>query len=195
MSTSSPIRLIVGLGNPGSDYEQTRHNAGFWLVDRLAEQHHQSFRTESRHHGTVCKLNLHGKEVRLLKPATFMNRSGQAVSSLANYFRIVPDEILVIHDELDLAPGQVRLKTGGGHAGHNGLRDIMSALGNRDFHRLRLGIDHPNNRAAVVNYVLGRPSKSDREAIDTAIDKAIDCLPEVVAGKIQKAMNQLHSSR
>jgi PTH1 family peptidyl-tRNA hydrolase len=193
---SSPhIRLIVGLGNPGSDYELTRHNAGFWLVDRLAAQHHQSFRTESRHHGMVCQLNLHGKEVRLLKPATFMNRSGQAVSSLANYFRVVPDEILVIHDELDLAPGQVRFKTGGGHAGHNGLRDIMSALGNRDFHRLRLGIDHPNDRAAVVNYVLGRPSKSDREAIDAAIDKAIDCLPEVVAGKIQKAMNQLHSSR
>ncbi|MET0042222.1 MAG: aminoacyl-tRNA hydrolase, partial [Candidatus Thiodiazotropha sp. 6PLUC3] len=177
---SQPIRLIVGLGNPGPDYDLTRHNAGFWFVDKLADQHHQPFRMESRHHGQVCKLNLHGEEVRLLKPTTFMNRSGQALSSLANYFRIDPNEILVVHDELDLAPGEVRLKTGGGHAGHNGLRDIMSALGNRNFHRLRIGIDHPNDRAAVVNYVLGRPSKADRESIDQGIDKAIDCLPVIL---------------
>jgi peptidyl-tRNA hydrolase, PTH1 family len=190
-----PIRLIVGLGNPGPDYEQTRHNAGFWFVDKLAEQHHQPFRTESKHHGLVCKLNLHGEEVRLLKPTTYMNRSGQALSSLANYFRIDAEGILVVHDELDLAPGQARLKTGGGHAGHNGLRDIMSALGNRNFHRLRIGIDHPNDRADVVNYVLGRPSKSDRNLIDTAIDDAIDCLPVIIRGELQKAMNQLHSSR
>ncbi|MES9832291.1 MAG: aminoacyl-tRNA hydrolase [Candidatus Thiodiazotropha sp. LLP2] len=193
--SSQPIRLIVGLGNPGPDYDQTRHNVGFWFVDRLAEQHHQPFRTESRHHGLVSKLNLHGEEVRLLKPTTFMNRSGQALSSLANYFRISPDEILVVHDELDLAPGQARLKTGGGHAGHNGLRDIMSALGDRNFHRLRIGIDHPNDRAAVVNYVLGRPSKADRESIDLAIDKAIHCLPVILKGELQMAMNQLHSSR
>jgi PTH1 family peptidyl-tRNA hydrolase len=124
-----------------------------------------------------------------------MNRSGQAVSSLANYFRISPEEILVVHDELDLDPGQARLKTGGGHAGHNGLRDIMSALGSRDFHRLRIGIDHPNDRSAVVNYVLGRPSKSDREAINSAIEDAIDSLDEVVKGELNKAMNRLHSSR
>jgi PTH1 family peptidyl-tRNA hydrolase len=193
--SSPPIRLIVGLGNPGPDYEQTRHNAGFWFVDRLAELHHQSFRTESKHHGLVCKLNLQGEEARVLKPTTYMNRSGQSLSSLANYFRISADSILVIHDELDLAPGQVRLKTGGGHAGHNGLRDIMSALGNRNFHRLRIGIDHPNDRSAVVNYVLGRPAKGEREQIDSAIDKAIDCLPLIVKGELQKAMNQLHSSR
>ncbi|MET0028706.1 MAG: aminoacyl-tRNA hydrolase [Candidatus Thiodiazotropha sp.] len=192
---SVPIRLIVGLGNPGPDYEATRHNAGFWFLDRLAEQHHESFRTESRHHGLACRLDLHGHEVRLLKPTTFMNRSGQAVSSIANYFRIAPEEILVAHDELDLQPGEVRLKSAGGHAGHNGLRDIMSALGTPGFQRLRLGIDHPNNRAAVVNYVLGRPSKADREAIDNAIDKAIDALPWIIKGEMQRAMNQLHSSR
>jgi PTH1 family peptidyl-tRNA hydrolase len=190
---SNIIQLIVGLGNPGPDYEKTRHNAGFWLLDKLANQH--TFRTESRHHGMLCKIDLHGSQVRLLKPATFMNRSGQAVSSLANYFRIPPEEILVIHDELDLLPGQVRLKTGGGHAGHNGLRDIMSALGERAFHRIRIGIDHPNERNAVVNYVLNRPSKADRDAIETAIDKAIEVLPWIVAGEFQRAMNQLHSSR
>ncbi|MBW9261648.1 MAG: aminoacyl-tRNA hydrolase [Candidatus Thiodiazotropha sp. (ex. Lucinisca nassula)] len=190
-----PIRLIAGLGNPGPDYEQTRHNAGFWLLDKLAQQHHLSFRMESKHHGQVCKLNLQGEEVRLLKPTTYMNRSGQAVASLANYFRIEPQEILVVHDELDLEPGQARLKTGGGHAGHNGLRDIMSVLGKRDFHRLRIGIDHPNDRTAVVNYVLGRPSKEHRAAIEQAIDKAIDTLPTIVQGDLQLAMNRLHSSR
>ncbi len=190
-----PIKLIVGLGNPGPDYEETRHNAGFWFVDRLAQQRHQSFRSESRHLGLVCKLVIGGTELRLLKPKTFMNRSGQAVSSLANYFRIPPEEILVVHDELDLEPGQVRLKRGGGHAGHNGLRDIMSALGSREFHRLRIGIDHPNDRDAVVNYVLGRPSRSDREAIGTAIDDAIESIDEIVKGEMQKAMNRLHSSR
>ncbi len=190
-----PIKLIVGLGNPGPDHEETRHNAGFWFVDRLARQNNQPFRNELRHHGLVCKLNIAGKEIRLLKPITYMNRSGQAVSSLANYFRISPNEILVVHDELDLEPGQVRLKTGGGHAGHNGLRDIMSALGSRDFHRLRIGIDHPNDRNMVVNYVLGRPSKSDREAIDGAIDDAIECLDEVIKGELSKVMNRLHSSR
>jgi PTH1 family peptidyl-tRNA hydrolase len=190
-----PIKLIVGLGNPGPDYEQTRHNAGFWFVDRLARQHNQTFRNESRHHGQVCKLNLGGIEVRLLKPSTFMNRSGQSVSSLANYYRIPPGAILVVHDELDLEPGQVRLKKGGGHAGHNGLRDIMSALGSREFHRMRIGIDHPNDRKIVVNYVLGHPSKSDRDAIDNAIGDAIESLDEIVRGELNKAMNRLHSSR
>jgi PTH1 family peptidyl-tRNA hydrolase len=192
---SSPIRLIVGLGNPGSEYQATRHNAGFWFVERLAERHNQSFKSESRHHGTSCKLKLHGQECRLLKPTTYMNRSGQSVASLANYFRIPPEEILVAHDELDLPPGEVRLKSGGGHAGHNGLRDIMSALGSRDFHRLRIGIDHPNQQAAVVNYVLGRPSQADRTAIEDAIEQAIDTLDDIVCGELQRAMNRLHSKR
>lgn len=190
-----PIRLIVGLGNPGADYEATRHNAGFWFVDRLAERHNETFRSESRHQGQVCKLLLHGQECRLLKPMTYMNRSGFSVASLANYFRLTPEEILVAHDELDLPPGEIRLKTGGGHAGHNGLRDIMSALGSRDFHRLRIGIDHPAQRGTVVDYVLGRPSKADREAIMDAIELAIECLDDVAPGRLQKAMNRLHTRR
>ncbi len=193
--SSTPIRLIVGLGNPGSEYEATRHNTGFWFVDRLAQRQNLSFKLESRHHGLTCKTILRGQEVRLLKPNTYMNRSGLSVSSLANYFRITPAEILVAHDELDLAPGEIRLKTGGGHAGHNGLRDIMSALGSRDFHRLRIGIDHPNQRGAVVNYVLGRPSREDREAIEDAIEQALDCLDDIVPGELQRAMNRLHTRR
>jgi PTH1 family peptidyl-tRNA hydrolase len=193
--SSPPIRLIVGLGNPGSEYEATRHNAGFWFVERLAQRHNQAFKSESRHHGMSCKLLLRDRECRLLKPTTFMNRSGQAVASLANYFRIPPEAILVAHDELDLLPGEIRLKSGGGHAGHNGLRDIMSALGSRDFHRLRIGIDHPDHRGDVVNYVLGRPSQADRSAIDEAIELGLDAIVEIVAGEQQRAMNRLHTKR
>ncbi|MEN8177365.1 MAG: aminoacyl-tRNA hydrolase [Pseudomonadota bacterium] len=189
------IKLIVGLGNPGSEYEQTRHNTGFWFVDLLARRHNATFKSESRHHGQVCRLTLHGQDCRLLKPSTFMNRSGQAVASLAHYFRITPQEILVAHDELDLPAGSIRLKTGGGHAGHNGLRDIMNALGNRDFHRLRIGIDHPNDRRAVVDYVLTRPSKADRESIEQNLETAADCLDDIISGNLQRAMNQLHTTR
>lgn len=192
---STPIRLIVGLGNPGSEYESTRHNAGFWFVERLAQRYHQSFRNDSRHHGMTCKFSLHGHECRLLKPATYMNRSGQSVASLANYFRIPPEAILVAHDELDMPPGEVRLKTGGGHAGHNGLRDIMNALGSREFHRLRIGIDRPAQSGAVVNYVLGRPSVEDRKGIDDAIELALDCTDEIIDGEVQRAMNRLHTRR
>lgn len=193
--SSSPIRLIAGLGNPGKEYEATRHNSGFWFVEHLARRHNLGFKAESRHHGLTCKLELHGRECRLLKPNTYMNRSGQSVASLANYFRIAPEEILIVHDELDLAPGEVRLKSGGGHAGHNGLKDIMNALGSRDFHRLRIGIDRPNQRGSSVNYVLGRPSLADREAIEEAIERAIDSLDEIVAGQLQLAMNRLHTKR
>ena len=193
---SSPsIKLIVGLGNPGKEYAETRHNSGFWFVDLLARRHNTSFKAESRHHGQVCRFNLQGQECRLLKPATYMNRSGQAVSSLANYFKIAPEEILIAHDELDLPAGNIRLKTGGGHAGHNGLRDIMSAIGSREFHRLRIGIDHPNDRRAVVDYVLSRPSKADREQIEQSLEAADDCLADILAGNLQKAMNQLHTAR
>ena len=190
-----PIKLIVGLGNPGAEYEATRHNAGFWFIDHLAAHGHQAFKSEARHHGLVCKLSLQSQVCWLLKPATYMNRSGQSVASLANYFRLTPEEILVAHDELDLSPGDVRLKTGGGHAGHNGLRDIMSTLGSRDFHRLRIGIDRPNQQGAVVNYVLGRPSRGDRELILEAIDQAIDCLDDLLPGHLQRAMNRLHTRR
>lgn len=190
---ASGIRLIVGLGNPGGQYEDTRHNAGFWLVDRLACQHGGSFKTESRFHGQVCRIRAAGAECWLLKPTTYMNRSGQSVSSLAHYYKLTPEQILVAHDELDLPAGSVRLKQGGGHAGHNGLRDIMSALGGGGFWRLRIGIDHPGNRDQVVNYVLSRPSREDADAIHAAIDDADILLPQLMAGEYQKVMNSLHA--
>jgi len=193
--TQQPIKLIVGLGNPGADYEATRHNAGSWFVEKLADHGHQTFRQDNRHHGQICRLDLPGGECWLLKPTTYMNHSGRSVASLAGYFRIAPQEILVAHDELDLPPGDVRLKCGGGHGGHNGLRDIMNALGSRDFLRLRIGIDHPGQQAEVVNYVLGRPSQGDRQAILEAVERAIDCLDDLLPGRLQKVMNRLHTRR
>lgn len=191
---TQPIRLIVGLGNPGADYAATRHNAGFWFVDRLAECHGGVFKADVKFHGQVCRVLVAGHECWLLKPSTFMNRSGQSVSSLAKYYKIGMDEILVAHDELDMAPGVVRLKFGGGHAGHNGLRDIVSAIGGRDFWRLRIGIDHPGSAREVVNYVLGRPSKQDADAIAGALDDSERVLPDLVEGRFQRAMNTLHAS-
>ena len=193
--TSQPIKLIVGLGNPGKEYEETRHNAGFWFLDLLARRYAATFKAESRFLGQTGRCFLHGQECWLLKPTTYMNRSGQSVSSLANYYRIAPQEILVAHDELDLPAGSIRLKSGGGNAGHNGLRDIMSAVASRDFLRLRIGIDHPEDRRAVVDYVLNRPSKADRESIQQALESAADCLDEVLSGNLQKAMNRLHGGR
>jgi len=191
---SLPIRLIAGLGNPGTQYTQTRHNAGFWFVDLLAKDHGGVFRNETRFLGETCRIFQGGRECWLFKPTTFMNRSGQAVSSLAAYFRIPPEQILIAHDELDLSPGTVRLKQGGGHAGHNGLRDIISALGGRDFWRLRIGIDHPGESREVVNYVLGRPSRDDAAAIEDAIERAAGALPEILSGEFQKVMHRLHSA-
>ena len=193
--SSLPIKLIVGLGNPGSEYADTRHNAGFWFVDLLARRLNTPLKNDSKHHGQSCRIGYKGQEFRLLKPSSFMNRSGLSVSSIASYFKIQPGEILVAHDELDLPAGSIRLKTGGGHAGHNGLRDIMSATGSRDFHRLRIGIDHPKERGDVINYVLGRPSKADRDAIEQALEAAADCLDEILQGNLQKAMNRLHTTR
>ncbi|MCW8902088.1 aminoacyl-tRNA hydrolase [Sedimenticola sp.] len=190
---TQPIRLIVGLGNPGTDYAATRHNAGFWFVDLLAERYGGVFKSESKFHGQVCRILVKGQECWLLKPSTFMNRSGQSVSSLAKYYKIGLDEILVAHDELDMPPGVVRLKFGGGHAGHNGLRDIVRAMGGKEFWRLRIGIDHPGNAREVVNYVLGRPSRPDAEAISRALDEAERVLPDLVEGSFQIAMNALHS--
>ena len=189
----SSIRLIVGLGNPGSQYEETRHNAGFWFVDLLARRHGGVFKNESKFHGQCCRIGVAGRECWLLRPTTFMNRSGQSVSSLANYFKIPLEQILVAHDELDLQPGVLRLKQGGGHAGHNGLRDIMSAMGGRDFWRLRIGIDHPGNARQVVDYVLGRPSRQDADAIGDALDEGERALENILDGEFQRAMNRLHS--
>jgi PTH1 family peptidyl-tRNA hydrolase len=189
----SRIALIVGLGNPGADYEATRHNAGFWFVDELARISGASFRADNKFHGEVAKVNLHGEAVWLLKPTTYMNRSGQAVSALARYYKLAPEQILVAHDELDFPAGQVKLKRGGGHAGHNGLRDIISALGNqKNFWRLRIGIDHPGNAKDVSDYVLARPSRADRDAIERAIDDAVRALPAMLEGDAEKAMRDLH---
>ena len=189
------IQLIVGLGNPGSEYEPTRHNAGFWFADELVQRCRQHFRSEQRFHSDVARCLLDGNECRLQKPMTFMNRSGQAVGSLARFFKIPLQQILIVHDELDLPPGTIRLKKGGGHGGHNGLRDLISHLGSKDFYRLRVGIGHPGHRDQVVDYVLRRPSKEDRRQIDEAIYDALNVMPDVAEGKFELAMNSLHARR
>lgn len=189
----SSIRLIVGLGNPGREYEATRHNVGFRWVDELARLQNLGFRSESRFHGLLAHGRLHSHEIFLLKPQTFMNASGRAVGALAQFYRIVPAEILVIHDELDLQPGVARLKLGGGHGGHNGLKDIIAHLGSKDFWRLRLGIGHPGERAEVVNFVLNDPRREERELIDEAMQRALDITPLAIEGKTEAAMLKLHS--
>lgn len=186
------IRMIVGLGNPGAKYHSTRHNAGFWLLDMLAQDHAVSLKSESRFHGDVGKLHTAGKDIYLLKPATFMNRSGQAVSALASYFKITPEQILVLHDELDLEPGDNRLKKSGGHGGHNGLRDIINHIG-KEFFRLRIGIGHPGDRNQVVNYVLHDPSRIDLDKIMDANTQTLHIMPTLLAGEFEKAMQQLHT--
>jgi len=190
---STAIRLLAGLGNPGLQYQGTRHNAGYQFVDLLARRQGATFRNDPRFHGQTCRIRAQGQECWLLKPTTFMNRSGQSVSSLARYYKIPLQQLLVAHDELDLPAGSARLKLGGGHAGHNGLRDIVSAMGSRDFWRLRLGIDRPGDSRQVVDYVLGRPSRQDAEAIEQAVEAAADLLPEILSGDFQRAMHRLHS--
>jgi len=186
------VRLIVGLGNPGPKYDQTRHNAGFWFLDGLARRHGCELRPEPRFHSEAGRCLLDGHDCRLQKPTTYMNRSGRAVQALAGFFRIPREAILVVHDDLDLPPGTARLKRGGGHGGHNGLRDLIAQLGGRDFLRLRIGIGHPGHRDQVIDYVLQRPSRDDHALIDTAIDRALDVTPLVVAGEMERAMNVLH---
>ena len=186
------IRLIVGLGNPGANYHSTRHNAGYWLADELAREHAISLKNETRFHGEVGKFNTAGKDIHLLKPTTFMNRSGQSVAALAKYFKIAPEQILVMHDELDLEPGDNRLKKSGGHGGHNGLRDIINHIG-KEFFRLRIGIGHPGDRNQVVNYVLKSPSRQDLDNILDANQKSINIMPTLLAGKFEIAMQELHT--
>ncbi len=188
------IRLIVGLGNPGREYEVTRHNAGFWWVDGLAAGKGATLAAEKKFHGLAARLSLAGREVWLLEPQTFMNRSGQGVAALAHFYKIAAEEILVAHDELDLPPGAARLKQGGGHGGHNGLRDIVAHLGTPNFWRLRLGIGHPGSREEVVNYVLNPPRREEREAIETALEKGLAVLPQMLAGDMQAAMLKLHTN-
>ncbi|MDY0272036.1 MAG: aminoacyl-tRNA hydrolase [Advenella sp.] len=195
---SLSIRLIVGLGNPGGQYEATRHNAGFWLADHIADDLNASFKPESAFFGQVAKAKYQGTNVFLLKPATYMNRSGQAVSALARFYKIEPEEILVLHDELDLPPGQVKLKKGGGHAGHNGLRDIQSALGGPNFWRLRLGIGHPRTMGLaqnVADYVLHMPRKEDMPLIDDEIRRARVIVPLLLQGEFSKASSSLQETK
>lgn len=193
---SSRIQLIVGLGNPGGQYEQTRHNAGFWFVEAVARRHGGSFKSENKFHGEACKVLVEGKELWLLKPMTFMNKSGQAIAALARFYKIAPENILVAHDELDLPPGAVRLKQGGGHGGHNGLRDTIAQLGgSRDFQRLRIGIGHPGHSSQVTGYVLGKAPADEQRLMEEAIDDALEILPLAVCGEMQKAMNHLHGKK
>lgn len=193
MADSTPaVQLIVGLGNPGSKYDQTRHNAGFWFVDELDRRFFCGLKNESRFNGEAGRCDIEGRDCRLLKPTTFMNRSGQSVAALANFFRIPVEAILVVHDELDLPPGTARLKRGGGHGGHNGLRDIIAHLG-KDFLRLRVGVGHPGHKDQVVNYVLNAPSRDDRIEIERSLDNALEVVPLVVTGELDRAMNALHA--
>ncbi|WP_447746056.1 aminoacyl-tRNA hydrolase [Pseudomonas nicosulfuronedens] len=190
------VQLIVGLGNPGPEYDQTRHNAGALFVERLADAQRANLSLDKKYFGLVGKFSHKGRDVRLLIPTTYMNRSGQAVAALAGFFRIPVEAILVAHDELDMPPGVAKLKKGGGHGGHNGLRDIIAQLGNQNgFHRLRLGIGHPGHSSLVSGFVLGRAPRSEQELLDTSIDSALGVLPEMLDGDWTRAMHKLHSQK
>jgi PTH1 family peptidyl-tRNA hydrolase len=188
----TPLSIIVGLGNPGPEHQLTRHNAGFWFVDALARMQGTPFRSHSRYHGEICRVAFEGRELVLLKPHTYMNRSGLAVRALLDYVKVPVGELLVVHDELDLPPGTARFKLGGGHGGHNGLRDTITHCG-ADFWRLRLGIGHPGDRSQVIDYVLQRASRTDEDAIVASIGTALDALPVFLRDGAEKAMNALHT--
>lgn len=193
MANNSGIQLFVGLGNPGAQYVPTRHNAGFWWIDQLAADKACRLSNESKFFGEAGRFTSGDQEAWLLKPATFMNASGRAVAALAKFYKIPPDAIMVIHDELDLPAGSIKLKKGGGHGGHNGLKDIVACLGTNDFWRLRIGIDHPGDRNAVVSYVLNAPLREEQRLIDEAIDKSSLILPLLIEGKMEDAMLKLHT--
>ncbi len=189
------IKLFVGLGNPGPEYDATRHNAGFWWVDALARDLKVSLQPDRGHHGLVARTAVAGQTVWLLEPQTFMNLSGKSVASLARFFKIAPQEILVVHDELDIAPGEVKLKFGGSHAGHNGLRDIHAQLGTADYWRLRLGVGHPGVKAEVANWVLKKPSPDHRTAIEAGIAHSLQAVPHLLAGAMEKATMAVHTRK
>ena len=189
------IKLFVGLGNPGAEYEDTRHNAGFWFIDQLAQQLKVQMQPEKNYHGWVARTTLQGETIWLLKPATFMNLSGKSVGALARFFKIEPAQILVAHDELDVVPGEAKLKLGGSHAGHNGLRDIHAQLGTDAYWRLRLGIGHPGVKSEVIHWVLKKPAPEQRKVIDTCIDRSLTALALMVSGDMVKATQQVHTSK
>ena len=189
------IKLFVGLGNPGPEYEATRHNAGFWWIDALSRELKAPLALDKNYHGQVARLSINGQTVWLLKPLTFMNLSGKSVAALARFFKIAPEEILVAHDELDITPGQVKLKFGGSHAGHNGLRDIHAQVASPDYWRLRLGVGHPGVKAEVINWVLKKPSQEHRAAIEECIDRCLKAVPDLLAGSMEKATMLIHTSQ
>ncbi len=193
MSEPTGLKLIAGLGNPGTDYSTTRHNAGFWFVDRLAEKHQIRFATQKKLSGDLARIKTPGIDCLIFKPATYMNSSGRALRAVADYFRIEPAQTLVVHDEIDLDAGEIRLKKGGGHGGHKGLRDISEKLGNADYLRLRIGVSHPGDKTRVLAHVLGRPDSGDTELINTALQRGLEILPLLFAGELDKAMTRLHT--
>jgi len=190
---SNGIQLVVGLGNPGPEHEATRHNAGFWWLDEICRIHGVALVNEAKFFGRVSRLKLGTNETWLLQPMTFMNASGRAVAALAGFYRIAPHNILVVHDELDLPPGSAKLKRGGGNGGHNGLKDISSQLRTPDYWRLRLGIGHPGEKSAVINYVLHPPTRDENILIASAIDNSTDLLPLLLDGEFEAAMLKLHT--
>jgi peptidyl-tRNA hydrolase, PTH1 family len=191
---SNNIRLLVGLANPGAEYAKTRHNAGAWVVQELARVHNVSLREESKYFGVTGRIMTNGQDLRLLIPTTYMNLSGKSVAALANFFQIKPEEILIAHDELDLPPGVAKFKKGGGHGGHNGLRDTISKMGNnKEFYRLRVGIGHPGDKNKVANFVLGKAPVKEQECIDAAVDEAVRCMDILLKDGLNKAQNRLHS--
>jgi len=189
------IRLFVGLGNPGTEYEATRHNAGFWWVDALARELKVNLSADKAYHGLAARTSVNGQTVWLLEPQTFMNLSGKSVGALARFFKIQPEEILVVHDELDVVPGQAKLKFGGSHAGHNGLRDIHAQLGTGDYWRLRIGIGHPGVKSEVVNWVLKKPAPEQRTAIEECVARTLKAVPAMLAGEMDKATLIVHTHK
>ena len=189
------IRLFVGLGNPGPDYEGTRHNAGFWWLDAVSKALNTPLVFDKGYFGLTARTVVNGQTVWLLEPQTFMNLSGKSVAALANFFKISPQDMLVAHDELDIVPGEAKLKLGGSHAGHNGLRDIHAQLGTDQYWRLRLGVGHPGNKAEVVHWVLKKPSPDHRIAIEQTIDRALKALPQLLAGDMEQATHLIHTSK
>ncbi len=189
------IKLFVGLGNPGPDYESTRHNAGFWWLEALASALKLTLQPDKSYHGRVARTTVGGHTIWLLEPQTFMNLSGKSVAALARFFKVQPEEILVAHDELDVVPGQAKLKFGGSHAGHNGLRDIHAQLGSADYWRLRLGIGHPGVKSEVIHWVLKKPSPDDRNAIEDCIQRTLKAVPNLIDGEMEKAMQIAHTHK
>lgn len=191
----SPIKLVVGLKNPGSSYAGTRHNAGAWFIEKICSAYNFNLKQDKKFNCEFTKCNLNDHDIHLLLPGTYMNESGQVIVKFSNYFNIKPEQILIAHDDLDLSCGQIKLKTAGGHQGHNGLRDVINKLGSNNFHRLRIGIGHPGDKSQVSNYVLSAPRKEEFTLIDSALEESLNILPEILSTNWQQAMNKFYINR